>query len=533
MKAPFSAKHVSRAFAALIALLALFAGTLSSCGQNDASQTATETTPTATAKPTATPPEKTEEVASGAPQDDATGSDTSEKPNPSNNAEPDNSHNNADSNSPSDDSAVQTGFPITISHAFGETTIPDKPERIVSVAWANHEVPLALGVVPVGMPKVTWGDDNDDGLMPWVAEQLQTLGADTPALFDETDGIDLEAVSNAEPDVILASYSGISEEEYQALSEIAPVVAYPNEAWSATYSEMIAMNSQAIGMAKEGQELISKLENTIADEVAKYPGLTDQNAIFIWFDGNDLSQIGFYTTTDTRGKFLETIGFGVPEVVVNESTDSDSFWAQVSAEQADLFQDVDIIVTYGNQELISAVTADPLLSLIPAIANKRIVTLEDSTPLAASANPSPLSIPWGISTYVQLLAQASEIESIAGEQYEPTPEEQAAMEAWAVAFDSNIGFEEKKAHIEDAEALETTITKYKISGQTMGGISLEPTLASIDGTTATITYNVLFGGAAAYSDLTGEIHLVEDTWVVSRDEFCSFMAQARNACPAS
>lgn len=36
-------------------------------------------------------------------------------------------------------------YPIVIKHAFGTTTIEKKPERIVTVAWANHEVPLALG----------------------------------------------------------------------------------------------------------------------------------------------------------------------------------------------------------------------------------------------------------------------------------------------------------------------------------------------------------------------------------------------------
>ena len=41
-------------------------------------------------------------------------------------------------------------FPVTVEHAFGTTTVESKPERIATVAWANHEVPLALGVVPVG-----------------------------------------------------------------------------------------------------------------------------------------------------------------------------------------------------------------------------------------------------------------------------------------------------------------------------------------------------------------------------------------------
>ena len=64
-----------------------------------------------------------------------------------------------------------------------------KPERVVTVNWANHEVPLALGVVPVGMAFANFGDDDDDGLLPWVKERLEELGAETPVLFDEGDGI--------------------------------------------------------------------------------------------------------------------------------------------------------------------------------------------------------------------------------------------------------------------------------------------------------------------------------------------------------
>ena len=102
-------------------------------------------------------------------------------------------------------SAPAAQFPVTIEHAFGETTIEAKPERVATVAWANHEVPLALGVVPVGMGKANWGDDDGDGVLPWVEDKLDELGAETPVLFDETDGIDFEAVADTEPDVILAS----------------------------------------------------------------------------------------------------------------------------------------------------------------------------------------------------------------------------------------------------------------------------------------------------------------------------------------
>ena len=55
------------------------------------------------------------------------------------------------------DNANSAAFPVTIEHAFSETTIEKAPERVATVGWANHEVPLALGVVPVGISKSTWG----------------------------------------------------------------------------------------------------------------------------------------------------------------------------------------------------------------------------------------------------------------------------------------------------------------------------------------------------------------------------------------
>ena len=73
--------------------------------------------------------------------------------------------------------ADEAQFPVTVEHALGETVIESKPERVATVGWANHEVPLAFGIVPVGMSKSTWGDDDDNGIMPWTEEKLEELGA--------------------------------------------------------------------------------------------------------------------------------------------------------------------------------------------------------------------------------------------------------------------------------------------------------------------------------------------------------------------
>jgi len=295
-------------------------------------------------------------------------------------------------------------FPVTIEHAFGETVIEERPERVASVAWMNHEVPLALGVVPVGMSRATWGDDDGDGVLPWVEAELEELGAETPVLFDETEGIDFEAVADTAPDVILASYSGLTQEDYDTLSQIAPVVAYPENAWGTSYQDMILMNSEAIGMADEGAALVEELDDTVTRAFAEREVLADKKVVFSYLDPTDLSQVGFYTSLDTRPAFLTAYGMGTPDLVAEASEGTDEFYTTVSAEQADAFADVDLLVTYGDEAFVDEVRSDPLLSQIPAVRDGAIAVLPDATPLAAAANPTPLSITFNLEEYLDVLA---------------------------------------------------------------------------------------------------------------------------------
>jgi len=305
-------------------------------------------------------------------------------------------------------SAPTAQFPVTIKHALGETTIEVLPERVATVSWANHEVPIALGVIPVGMSKATWGDDDGDGVLPWVEEKLTELGAETPVLFDETDGIDFEAVADTQPDVILASYSGLSQEDYDTLTKIAPVVAYPELPWSTSVADMVKFNSQALGKAAEGDQLIAALNEKIATTVAEYPQIKGKRAVFAYIDTKDLSQVGFYTTHDTRPAFFTELGMATPKVVADATAKTKEFYVTRSAENADEFADADIFIIYGDAEgkTLQTIQEDKLMSKIPAIERGSVVTLVDSTPLAAAANPSPLAIEWALNDYVKLLADA-------------------------------------------------------------------------------------------------------------------------------
>lgn len=306
--------------------------------------------------------------------------------------------------------ATASGYPITITHAFGTTTLNAKPERVATVAWANHEVPLSLGVVPVGMAKANFADEDGDGLLPWVKDKLDELNAEVPVLFDESDGIDFEAVGDTNPDVILAAYSGLTKEDYETLSKIAPTVAFPETPWTTPWREMITLNAAGMGMAAEGEALVAELEGTIKKAADANPVLAETSVMFLTHvDVSDLSVVKFYTPADTRVQFFSDLGMQTPASIAAFQPDpANPFAGQVSAENADTFNDVDLIVTYGNQEMIDTLKADPLLGLMPAIANDAVVLLDGKSANATAANPTPLQLPYLIDWYVGQLTAAAE-----------------------------------------------------------------------------------------------------------------------------
>lgn len=301
------------------------------------------------------------------------------------------------------------GETIAIDHAFGTTEIDGTPDRVATVQFQNQEVPLALDVVPVGMAKANFGGSD---VLPWVQEKLDELGAtgdDAPVLFDETDGIDFEAVSDTAPDVILAGYSGLEQDDYDRLSEIAPTVPFPEDqvAWGTPWRENIEIESAAIGKPDEGRELIAELDAKITEAADANPEIKGKKTMFLTHvEIGDLSEVSFYTTHDTRPKFFEDLGMEAPDSIKEFSADNDSFSGSISTEQADVFSDVDIIVTYGDRELLDAMKDHPVLGQIPAIANDAVVLLQDDE-LGTAAMPTPLGVPYILDEYVEVLSEAA------------------------------------------------------------------------------------------------------------------------------
>ena len=312
---------------------------------------------------------------------------------------------------PADDAAqaaTSDGFPVTISNVYGKTTIESKPTRVVAVDWGNNEAALALGVVPVAMPKVTYGDEDGDGLLPWVKDKLAELGADTPTLMDETDGYDYEAIADAKPDVILAATSGMTEDQYDTLSKIAPVVTFQGIPWGTSWQDMTILDGTALGLKAEAEKLVTSLEEHVKTEAAKYPALAGKSFLHTYIDPTDLSTLGFYTTEDARTAYLTELGLTPSKYVASASKGSDQFWLTASTEQIENFEDVQVIVAYGSDEILKTLQNDALLGRIPAVADGAVALVPDNSTLSSAVDPSPLSIGTSYGDdYIKLVGEAA------------------------------------------------------------------------------------------------------------------------------
>lgn len=146
---------------------------------------------------------------------------------------------------------------------------------------------------------------------------------------------------------------------------------------------------------------------------------------------------------------------------------------------------------------------------------------------AAPTTAAPTTTAAATTTAAPTTTEAPPASIIPGED----PEVDAIVLAYTIALDSVTEFEEKAPYVEDSADLEETVAEYLVNGQFVGGVGVLPTEVVIDGDTAVVTYDLLFGGNPAHPDQIGDAIKIDDTWKVTRESFCALMVLARGSCP--
>ncbi len=295
---------------------------------------------------------------------------------------------------------AEGGFPVTIAHSYGSTEIPAAPERVVTVGLTDHDTVLALGVTPVAL--TDWFGDQPNGVWPW-AQHL--LGDAQPIVLDSSQ-INFEQVAAADPDLILGVNSGLTQQEYDKLSQIAPTVAQSGEYldYGTPWQEQTRIIGTALGRSERAANLIAEVESKFAatrEANPQFDGAT--GVIAMAGEGGNYYPYG---PEDGRARFMSNLGFEQnPEIA---ELAGDKFFATISAERFDLINaDVLVWIAESSQAQLDALRSNPVYQAQPAVAQGRDIFLPPDGPLyAALSYNNVLSLPFAIDGMVPLLQAA-------------------------------------------------------------------------------------------------------------------------------
>jgi iron complex transport system substrate-binding protein len=301
-------------------------------------------------------------------------------------------------------SAAGGGDPVTIEHAFGETTIDETPEKVVTWGWGSTEAALALGVVPVAMPFQSYGAD-ENGVLPWISEELDALGAETPTILtDDGEAPPYEEIAAAKPDVILAVYSGLTEKQYELLNQIAPTVPYEKEPWATPWKDVIATVGTVLGKDDEAAEVVGEIDSALADAAEAHPEFQGKSIAAVWDVAGTLY---VYKPADPRVSFLLDLGLVGAESVDKLASGDSSFYYTLSYEQLDKL-DSDILINYSDTEAEQeAFLSSSYAEAIPAVKAGAVASVVGPEFVASVSPPTALSVTWGLDTYLEALSSAA------------------------------------------------------------------------------------------------------------------------------
>lgn len=294
--------------------------------------------------------------------------------------------------------ADDTAFPVTIEHKYGSTTIPEFPERIVTVGLTDHDALLALGIVPVGTTE--WFNEYPGALWPWAADKLN--GAPLPTVVGDGTAINFENIAALQPDLILALFAGITEEDYALLTQIAPTIAPPEGYvdYGVPWQEMTRIIGKAVGKAEEAEAMVAGIDELFAQVRAEHPEFIGATSVV----ATPYEGIWVYGPQDLRGRLLTSLGFELPEGLAEVT--GDEFGGNLSAERADLLN-VDVIIWLDADESEGPL-GGPVYQSLPVHTEGREVFLDSyDDPLGgATSFVTVLSIPYLLEGLVPQLADA-------------------------------------------------------------------------------------------------------------------------------
>ncbi|GAA4705080.1 iron-siderophore ABC transporter substrate-binding protein [Pseudonocardia yuanmonensis] len=235
-------------------------------------------------------------------------------------------------------SGASGAFPAILTHKFGTTTVPAAPQRVVSLGYTDQDAILALGVVPVAIREFT--GNKPSATWDWAQDRLQGRQPQVLPVGE----VSTEAVAALRPDLIIGISAGLTQEQYDTYSKIAPTVAQPAGFvdYGTPWQDATRLTGQALGKPAEADRLISDLEAKFAQVKAANPALQGKTVAGVRPSTADDASFFVWGSQDLRARFFEALGMTIPQEF--DQLAGSNFYATVSTEEISKLNAVDSIV---------------------------------------------------------------------------------------------------------------------------------------------------------------------------------------------
>ena len=273
------------------------------------------------------------------------------------------------------------GRPVTITHVFGETTVPEPPKRVVSAGYTGQDDLLALGVVPIAV--TNWFGDQPFAVWPWARPKL---GNAKPVVLNLDNGIQVQRIASLKPDLIVATDAGVDEDTYQKLTAIAPTIPQSDgDAFFEPWKDQATAIGRAVFQPDQMKSLINGIDRSFAAVADKYPQFKTKKVLLLQ---GKLHQDDVVAITGWHTEFLTQMGLAIADNISPFAVDQQRAFIprdkiRPVLDAADL-----LIWTTESEDDHAALLANPDVA---ALQTRSVFTTKDQA--GAIAFASPLSYP--------------------------------------------------------------------------------------------------------------------------------------------
>lgn len=256
---------------------------------------------------------------------------------------------------------------MVVVHKYGETVVPENPERIIGLKL--EDLMLALGVDMVACQNISGY---------YLEEQINALNIGTIAVDEEANTVNLEQVLSYAPDLIVIRDS-FDQSVYDQLSEIAPTIAFNLQK---PVESLLALG-KAVGMEEQAEARLQQYQDKIMNAREQLKGVAGESVAMLRIMPKEIRLYPYSSNNLSRFLYNELALTPDPMAVAYDSADNLSISMESLPDLS--AQHIFVIAGYGTaaeeevaaaKERYDSIKADPLWQGVPAVASGNIYEVD-------------------------------------------------------------------------------------------------------------------------------------------------------------